>query len=318
MHCPLTRYVEYAALPQGVKLKDGALTTRLKLAFVTENGTPRTLTVSGTARVDRLAIARKDDSSLVAARAVETTIAGFDLFRRSIVLDRVAVDAPEIDLRRFADGALELERLLTAPVSDRGQAAKAETSAAPWKFAVADARVRDGTLRVVDESGVAGVRGHAVERGLRRQENRIERWPGHGRCGLRCRRRRAFRRRMATSTSAAKSARGHFSLTAFRLAKLYPYYADALNLEIPGAECSTSPVISRSRHRARRCSSRWRRARRRSPIWRWRCAATEIRCGAFRARTWTASPSISGNAASRSKRLSVGRGRSVLSGSAMA
>ena len=194
---PLTRYVEYAALPQGVKLKDGALTTRLKLAFVTENGTPRTLTVSGTARVDRLAIARKDDSSLVAARAVETAIAGFDLFRRSIVLDRVAVDAPEIDLRRFADGAR------TRAIADRASvrprpSGKAETSAAPLKFAVADARVGDGTLRVVDEM-VSPACGHAVERGLRRQENASSGGPARS-MWPRCRRRRAFRR-MATSTS---------------------------------------------------------------------------------------------------------------------
>jgi uncharacterized protein involved in outer membrane biogenesis len=228
---PLARYVDYAALPQGVKLKDGALTTRLKLAFVTEKGTPRTLTVSGTARVDRLAVARKDDSSLVAARVVETAIAGFDPLRRSIVLDRVSVDAPEGDLRRFADGALELERLLTAPSSDRGQAPKGDAPAAPWTFAVADARVRDGTLRVVDESvspAFAVTLSNVTFAGKKIASSGV---PGtvdvafdadtgahfgaHGDVDL-----------------AAKSARGHFSLTAFRLAKLYPYYADALDLEI--------------------------------------------------------------------------------------
>jgi uncharacterized protein involved in outer membrane biogenesis len=229
---PLARYVEYAALPQGVKLNDGALTTRLKLAFVTEKGTPRTLTLSGTARVDRLAVARKDDSSLVAARAVETTITKFDPLRRAIVLDRVSVEALEIDLRRFADGALEIGRLLTMPSSERdGQSLKAESSNAPWTFAVADARIQGGTVRVADEtvspafgitltnvafegkkiasSGVPGIVDVTFD------SDAGAHFGAHGDVDF-----------------AGKSARGHFSLTAFRLAKLYPYYADALDLEV--------------------------------------------------------------------------------------
>ena len=229
---PLTRYVEYAALPQGIKLKDGALTTRLKLAFVTEKGTPRSLTLSGTARVDRLAVARRDDSSLAAARSVEATIKKFDPLGRSIVLDRVFFETPEVDLRRFADGALEFGRLLATPSSERGgQAPRTGTPPAPWTFAVDDAIVHDGIVHVADQavspafevtlskvafegknvasSGAPGTVDAAFD------SDAGAHFGGHGEIDV-----------------AGASARGHFSLTAFRLAKLYPYYADALNLEI--------------------------------------------------------------------------------------
>src|SRR5205823_13621413 len=70
---PLARYAEYLPLPEGLKVKDGALTTRLSLAFVTEKGTPRAVALSSTVRVDGLALARSDGSSLVASKAAEVT-----------------------------------------------------------------------------------------------------------------------------------------------------------------------------------------------------------------------------------------------------
>ena len=52
---------------------------RLKLTFLTEKGAARTLTVSGTARVDRLALTRRDDSPRAAAKSIEAVIANLDL-----------------------------------------------------------------------------------------------------------------------------------------------------------------------------------------------------------------------------------------------
>ena len=68
---PLAQYVAYAPLPRGLRLDDGALTTRLTLAFVTEKNAPRAMTLSGTARVDRLAIMRGAGAPLVKAGGIE-------------------------------------------------------------------------------------------------------------------------------------------------------------------------------------------------------------------------------------------------------
>ncbi len=230
----LTRYVAYAPLPHGLKLTDGNLTTRLTLAFVTEHGAPRSLQVTGTAKVDRLAIARSDNSLLVAAKAIEVALDKFDPFGHSLVLKRVAADAPEADLRRFPDGTLELDRLLDAP-APAGKAApasgKAPAIVAPqWSYSIADLHVGNGVLRVSDEavkpafrstlSNVAVDATRIASSGsgtvdVAFDSNTGAHFGGHGDVDV-----------------AGKSARGHFSLKTFNLALLYPYYADALNLDV--------------------------------------------------------------------------------------
>ncbi len=231
---PLTRYVAYAPLPHGLKLTDGNLTTRLTLAFVTEHGAPRSLQVTGTAKLDRLAIARSDNSPLVAAKAIEVALDKFDPFGHSLVLKRVAADAPEADLRRFADGTLELDRLLDAPApAGKGAPAggKAPAAVAPqWSYSIADLHVANGVLRLSDEavtpafrstlSNVAVDAKKIASRGsgtvdVAFDSNTGAHFGGHGDVDV-----------------AGKAARGHFSLKTFNLALLYPYYADALNLDV--------------------------------------------------------------------------------------
>ena len=230
----LPRYAAYAPLPQGLRLTDGALTTRLAIAFITEKGAPRALTVAGTARLDRLAIAHGDNSRFVAAKSIEVAIDKLDALARSITLTRIAVDAPEADLRRFADGTLELERLLgaPAPAAKRGSGAGSPTDAAPpaWKYAIADVHVANGVLHVADEGVTPAFRVELSNVALDAKKiastgegsvdiafdsNTGAHFGGHGDVDL-----------------AGKTARGHLSLTTFHLDLLYPYYADALNLDV--------------------------------------------------------------------------------------
>ena len=155
---PLARYVEYVTLPLAAKVKDGALTTRLKIAFVTDKGVPKTLKVSGTARVDRFALTRNDGTPLAAAAKVDATIGEADALARTVVIERIAVDAPNVDLRRLSDGALEFVRLITpaapAPPAARvaSATAAATASAQAWTLRVADARISNGTLALSDAS----------------------------------------------------------------------------------------------------------------------------------------------------------------------
>ncbi|HEY6895281.1 MAG TPA: DUF748 domain-containing protein, partial [Rhodanobacteraceae bacterium] len=68
---PLARYAEYVALPGGVLVADGALTTRLKLRFVTEKTIAQSVVLTGTARLDKLALVQKDGSRLAGARSID-------------------------------------------------------------------------------------------------------------------------------------------------------------------------------------------------------------------------------------------------------
>jgi len=227
---PLAEYIRYAPLPQGVKLKDGALTTRLTLAFVTDKNTPRAITLSGAARIDRLAVTRADGSPLIAADSVDMKLRKLDLLARSLAVESVTIDKPDVDLRRRADGALELDGLLFATAEGAHRPAN-DAPAAPWTYAIDSARIAGGTLHLSDasvtpafdstlssvavqarslaSSGASGV----VELAFDSEEG--AHFTGNGEVDV-----------------AAKRAHGHAELKTFHLAKLYPYYSQALNLDI--------------------------------------------------------------------------------------
>jgi len=223
---PLSRYVGYLQLPHRLKLVDATLTSRLKLAFVTEKGSPRTLTVSGSAQLDRVAIARADGSPMLAAKKVDIALSRLEPLARSIAVDRIAVDGPDLDLRRDSDGVIELERLAAAEGAPAGA-----SSSPPWTFRVADARIEHGTLRIADATTVppfttvlSGVEVRAKQLASKGGPASIDvafegeegaQFDGQGEMDV-----------------AGRAAHGHFAFTRFRLAKLFPYYASALNLDV--------------------------------------------------------------------------------------
>ena len=141
----LVDYVAYVAPPQGLKLVSGALTTRLKLAFVTGPSGPRTITLSGTARIDDLSVERHDRSALVSTKSLEVDLTNADLLARTVAIGKIRVDAPRADLRRGAAGRLEIGTFL-----DRGGSPGNES--APWMVSVAAAELRDGGLTWTDAS----------------------------------------------------------------------------------------------------------------------------------------------------------------------
>ena len=232
---PLARYVEYVTLPFAAKVKDGALTTRLKIAFVTDKGVPKTLKVSGTAHVDRFALTRNDGTPLAAAAKVDVTIGEADALARTVAIERIAVDAPNVDLRRLSDGALEFVRLITpaapAPPAARAASATAAAPAQAWTLRVADARISNGTLALsdasIDPAFAATLTGVALTAtGLSTADAppaRIElafdsdgaRFDGKGELDVR-----------------KLAGRGNFALSKFSLARLYPCYAAALALDV--------------------------------------------------------------------------------------
>ena len=255
----LREYAEYAALPQALKLGGGALTTRLKLTFVADKGAPSTVTLAGTARLDGLSVLRKDGSSLVAAKSIDATVGSIDALGKTIALDRVAVDAPEIDLRRLADGSLEIERLVggsatTAPrapprasatphvatVGVTSGAARAGASASPtpiatrqgaWSFAVAEAHIGSGVVHVTDAAVAPAFKDTLSNITFEGRKLASKGPPGTIDVAFDAADGAHFASH-AEVNLADQSARGNLSVVKLPLAKLYPYYASALNLEL--------------------------------------------------------------------------------------
>ncbi|MDE2360624.1 MAG: DUF748 domain-containing protein [Betaproteobacteria bacterium] len=217
----LPGYAEYASLPQGIKLVDGALTTRLKLAFVTHKGVPSTVTLAGSARLDGLAVTRNDGSPLASAKSIETTIGSIDALAKTIALDRVAIDAPEVDLRRGADGSLELAQLFGAPAAAPGS----------WAFTIAEAHVAAGVVHITDASVVPQFRDTLSGVSLEARKLASRGPPGTMDVAFDSDAGAHFAAH-AEADLAGESARGNVSVAKLPLVKFQPYYAQLLALDL--------------------------------------------------------------------------------------
>lgn len=230
---PLPRYAVYAPLPSGLRLAGGALTTRLALSFVTWKGTPRGILLYGNARLDTLAVTREDESALFGAKSIEVRLAKADLLNREVALERLAVTAPQADLRRMADGSLELQKLLSSPgsVPSKDPAAAPEAAQAAWKWSVARVDVADGEVSVVDRSvtpafetrlAALEVKGAGVASDAQAADVELAFATRDG----------ARFKSAATVNVPAQAVRGHFALDGLPLASLHPYYAAALAIDV--------------------------------------------------------------------------------------
>ena len=254
----LPEYAEYGGLPRGLRLSAGALTTRLKLAFVTDRGVPSTVTLAGTARVDGFALRRSDGSPLVSAKAIEATIGSIDALAEMISLDRVSVDAPEIDLRRSGDGSLELGRLLadhagaaprstpraastatpastTAPAGAGAPATRAAgrapVASGIWAFDIAEAHVGGGVVHVADAAVTPAFSDTLSDVRFEGRKLASRGPPGTIAVAFESGDGAQFDLR-AEANLATRSVRGNVSVVKLPLGKLYPYYASALNLDV--------------------------------------------------------------------------------------
>ena len=235
----LPGYASYITPANGLKLASGALTTRLKLAFVTGPSGPRTITLSGKARLDDLSIGRRDGSTLAGVKSLSVDLAKADFLAHAIAIDRIEVDAPRADLRRNPDGQLEIERLFgttegAAPapaVAGTSNARAAAAAPSPWTITAAAVAVRGGGAEWTDASvapafhaaisnvsldavGVAnGVAGGSVKVALDSDLG-------------------AHVDADATLDVPHQSARGSFAVSRLALPPLAPYYAQALDVDL--------------------------------------------------------------------------------------
>ncbi len=229
----LPRYVGYAPLPNGLKLTGGALTTRLLLAFVSWNGSARGITLTGNARLDGLAVARKDGSRFAAVRSVDVALGKLDLLGRTVAIDRISVASPEVDLRRLPDGTLEVQRLLTrAPAGGTtAGGTTASAAAAPWKWSVDEASVSGGAVRVVDEAVAPAFDARLSDVTITGAKLASQGAPGTVDATFDSAEGAHFAVH-STVDIAGDAAAGHFAVTKLPLAKLRPYYEGMLAIDV--------------------------------------------------------------------------------------
>jgi uncharacterized protein involved in outer membrane biogenesis len=223
---PLPEYVVYLPTAPRVVLADGKLTTRLRVAFVEGDAGTRALEVRGTAQLDRLAVDRRDGSSLARAQRIAVALDRVDVFGRDARIASLDIDAPALDLRRTAEGAMELAQ----PLFEGGGAGG---KAPPWTATIARVSLKDGKLALKDEgsgfgSNLVDVAAEASNVSTRAGEkakvalsfvtdDRIAAFKGE-----------------AELEPLVPAMSGTFDLRKFSLGLLFPYYKDVLAAQVLG------------------------------------------------------------------------------------
>ncbi len=226
---PLAQYVTYLPRKPAFVLADGTLTTRLQVAFVDGSAGERRLEVRGRADLANLAIKRRDGTPLVAATKIAVEIDRIDVLARDAKIASLVVTSPAADVRRLADGRVELAQ----PFFEDAASAKPAAADAPWSATIAKTSIADGALTLADDTtkfrtALADVTAEATNLSTKKGET------SHVALSFVSADRIASFKGEADVEPSAPAASGTFDLKKFSLPLLFPYYRDVLEVEVRG------------------------------------------------------------------------------------
>ncbi|WP_417069647.1 DUF748 domain-containing protein [Niveibacterium terrae] len=96
---------------------------------------------------------RADKAAFFSADSIELASLSADSAQRSVRLGSLKLVSPSLSVKRNARGEIDLASLLPADKTDKaGKASAKKASAAPWRFALGEASVEAGSLRMEDQS----------------------------------------------------------------------------------------------------------------------------------------------------------------------
>ncbi len=228
---PLAPYVAYFPVKPRFDLASGALTTKLKVVFVEAASGERRLELRGDARIDGLAMKRRDGTPLVAAERIAVRLDRIDVFGRDAQIEAIALDAPVIDVKRFADGTFEWARVLSESAPSSSLPAHGAAREASWKVRAGKLTIARGAVALVDETST--FRSTLVDIAL--DATNVSTKPGekaHVKLDLVSSDRIASFSGEADIEPSAPAATGRFKLAKFSLGLLFPFYKSELAVDV--------------------------------------------------------------------------------------
>lgn len=224
----LSRYVEYSPVALPFRVPSGTLDTRLRLVFKTSSDDkPVQLLLAGEAGLRELVVLHRDGAPAVSLPALDVAVDPVDLVENRARVKWVRVEGLEIHGTRRKDGSISLLDLV--PRLEPGAPA---AGAPPFAFTVEAFALARGRFHLRDEttSPPFGVLFDQVTADVRDLSNAK---------GSKATVRVSYVTDAEGSFSydgtvgiAPVSLEGRFALGAWRLAALYPYYTQALNVEV--------------------------------------------------------------------------------------
>lgn len=151
----LASYLDYIPFDLPIKVLSGALNTNLNLTFLQHMDKPSTLLLSGTAAIAGLDVKDAAGSPLLSLKQLDLVIGSAELLSHKFVIERIAVDSPEIHARVSREGTInwiEFFRKELRPGKPMAQAVEKSAPASPIEWSLGEAKVSGGALRWLDES----------------------------------------------------------------------------------------------------------------------------------------------------------------------
>ncbi len=233
---PLAEYAAYLPVKLRAKIVSGTMSSHAKLVFSEGDPQSRSLWLSGEFTLDDLALQRQNGADAVSVAHASAHVGRLDVLSRTLVIDALRIERPVLDARRAPDGRLDIAE----PWIDTPPAAapsSAETTAR-WEVVVEKAALEDGVVRVVDSAvrpvfraTYSGVTLDATDLSTIDSKRAHLRIAMAGDSG-------ASAHADVDFIPATLEATGHVAVDKLSLRRFYPYYADALNLDVQSGTLS--------------------------------------------------------------------------------
>jgi uncharacterized protein involved in outer membrane biogenesis len=234
----LAKYLEYSPVPLRIRVPSGRLDTKLVLSVATLKGQLRTLILSGSASLQDLRVQQADGAPLAAIARLSVDLDSVDLLRQHAMIKAVRIDAPELDIKRFKDGGLNLASVVPAAPA-AAAAAPAKLSGPPFAFSVGEIALANGKVRFVDESTEKPAR--FALRNLSLKVSALGNAPGT-KAGVKFSTYTEAKGKLAYDGSlqlVPPRTEGNLELANLRLGVLAPYIEQVLNVVVAGGTFST-------------------------------------------------------------------------------
>ena len=221
---PLPAYIEYVPIAIPVKVQSGVLGGKANLSFIGRGKEPPQLAIDGTFKLSDLAVTERSGAKLVRVPSLDIGLDRFDVFGNSADLRSIVADGVELDVRRDARGEINLATLFP-----ESQPKKGET---PFRFRAGTIKLDHGTIRIADASVTPNFVSTLSDVSIAIAKLAST---GQEKADV------AFS--FTSDTGARVSHRGTFALSPLRadgrmemrglqLARLFPFYASAVNLAV--------------------------------------------------------------------------------------
>ena len=225
----IAHYLEYSPVELNFKIPSGKLHARLAASFTNFKNKPSVLKISGNMVLEELKMVDKSDAPLVSLPAFATDIDGIDPIAGRANIQAVKAYGFEVHVDRERDGKINLTNLVEAS----GQPAKPESEkkAAPFVYHVGEVAFDSGKIYFTDETPQHPYKTrldnlHLAAKGLTNEANK----KATAELTFQSEAKEDFTYNADLQLNPLM-VDGKFDIKGFRLAPLFPYYENVMNLE---------------------------------------------------------------------------------------